>query len=382
MKNLVSAVLFVAFAALISAPPRAEAQGSAGCEILLVSASKDSVVVKAEFFTPTGVSFRMEAIYVALAYDPTTFRVLANSIMNHRFAASGFQSDSEPFLDTNQVYPDLCQYGESHPTFQNIPFPENFRVRLCTFKFIPKTTGPGTTSFMIYGNVVAPAFSGYWINTSFDNQVFSPANDLINTPWPVEFAAFNAAQQGNVVALSWTTASETGNHGFHVMRRPAEDESDEAWREIGFVAGRGDSRDQVHYMFLDGSIERDGVYEYRLKQVDFDGRYSWSGTITAEYRSSVSGYSLDPAYPNPLAQSGTAMLRYSVPERGRVRLVITNTLGQEVAVLADYTQDAGNYTASWSSRGLPAGTYIATLEASSETSPQAYRRSVRIAVTR
>ncbi|MDH7514780.1 MAG: hypothetical protein QHI48_02735 [Bacteroidota bacterium] len=379
MKHIASVLFAVGCITALQFPGKTFAQ-SAGCDILLVSASNDSVVVKAEFYTPVGYSFRLEAIYVTLAYDPSTFRVRSNSIMNHQFASAGFQRDSDPFLDTNGVYPDLCIYGESHPNFGSIPYPANYRCRLCTFTFIPRISGPGNTSFLIYGNVTAPAYSGYWITTSFDNQVFSPANDLYTT-WPVEWTVFNAVQQGDAVALRWTTASERGNSGFHVMRRPAGDEREEAWEAIGFVQGRGDSPSESHYLFLDRTIERDGWYQYRLRQEDVDGRSTWSSVATVEFRRAVAGFAIENAYPNPVSSWGTATFRYSLPERSRIRVTVSDILGREVAVLEEGAVDAGNYTATWKPAGLPAGRYLATLVAETAEAGLVVRKSVSVTVS-
>ncbi|MCX7761548.1 MAG: T9SS type A sorting domain-containing protein, partial [Candidatus Kryptonium sp.] len=54
---------------------------------------------------------------------------------------------------------------------------------------------------------------------------------------------------------------------------------------------------------------------------------------------------------------------YDIPIRTKVRLVVYNILGQEVAVLVDGEQEAGRYSVRFESFGLPSGVYFYRLEA-------------------
>lgn len=52
-----------------------------------------------------------------------------------------------------------------------------------------------------------------------------------------------------------------------------------------------------------------------------------------------------PNFPNPF--NSTTHIRYQLPERGKVKIVIYNVLGQEVKRLVDEAQEAGVYTVTW-----------------------------------
>lgn len=355
------------------------AQTHAGLNLNLVHASRDSVTFRAEMFTPQGVSFQMEAVYVAVTYDPAHFTVTTNSIMNHRFAVNGFQKDSRHDFDNDGVNPDIAIYGESHPNFGNITFPANASVNLCRFAFWPKFPNVGgTTSFCVAGNSPTAAITGYYINTSVDNQIFDPVTCLQNVYFPVELSAFTAGQHGSLVLLQWTTQSETGNHGFQVERRAEAGD----WEMIGFVQGAGTTTQQRQYTLLDQSLTTSGLYEYRLRQIDLDGTENLSDVRRVRFTTGATAFALEQNYPNPVSASGAAptSIRYSIAEHGTVRLTVSDVLGRTVAVLMDDVMDAGTYTRTWTPQGVPAGLYLVTLEATSAAGTQ--RTSMRMNVVR
>ncbi len=83
------------------------------------------------------------------------------------------------------------------------------------------------------------------------------------------------------------------NKGFHLER--SADGSD--WKEIGFIASQsenGSSDAALNYSFLDDS-PLSGQNLYRLKQVDFDGKYVYSSVRTVSFDKARS-FTI---YPNP-----------------------------------------------------------------------------------
>jgi len=72
-------------------------------------------------------------------------------------------------------------------------------------------------------------------------------------------------------------------------------------------------------------------------------------------------YALHPNWPNPFNSS--TMIRYDVPQAGRVSLTIFNPLGQRVATLFDGRQLAGSHTINWGASGLPSGLYLCRMAA-------------------
>jgi hypothetical protein len=74
-------------------------------------------------------------------------------------------------------------------------------------------------------------------------------------------------------------------------------------------------------------------------------------------------YSLSQNYPNPF--NPVTQINYQLPKSGNVRLSVFNSLGQEVDVLVDESQNAGNHIINWNASSFPSGVYVYKLESGS-----------------
>ncbi len=74
-------------------------------------------------------------------------------------------------------------------------------------------------------------------------------------------------------------------------------------------------------------------------------------------------WSLGQNYPNPFNPS--TAIDFSMPEEAAVRLVVYNSLGDEVATVVDETLPAGSYSVQFDASDLPSGTYIYRMTAGS-----------------
>jgi hypothetical protein len=179
---------------------------------------------------------------------------------------------------------------------------------------------------------------------------------------PVELTSFtgNVNNLGQVV-LNWETATEINNHGFEIERRTETSE----FRTVGFVEGYGTTTEPRSYNYTDVTAEN-GINYYRLKQVDFNGTYSYSDEVEVDVNGPLT-FDLAQNYPNPFNPSTS--IKYSVPESGNIRLSVFNIVGEEVAVLADGFTQAGFYEVSFNASNLPSGVYVYKLQ--SDNSVQA-----------
>lgn len=140
---------------------------------------------------------------------------------------------------------------------------------------------------------------------------------LNTTPLPVEFISFEAYRQGNVAILEWATATEMNNSHFEIERR----NDDMNWVQIGTKAGSGNSVSIKRYTWTDEAPLR-GVNYYRIKQVDFNGDYEYTG-VRAVLFGEPDELVL---YPNPTRDVVNVYLGKDF--KGKARLVLTDMSGR------------------------------------------------------
>ncbi len=106
---------------------------------------------------------------------------------------------------------------------------------------------------------------------------------------PVELLSFTAERNVNTALLNWETASEENNDYFNIERLNAIGE----FENIGRVDGNGSTSMHSYYTFTD-EAPLTGVNYYRLKQVDFNGNFSYSEihSVTFEEASNFSANAL------------------------------------------------------------------------------------------
>ena len=175
----------------------------------------------------------------------------------------------------------------------------------------------------------------------------------VNEVIPVELSSFTASVSGSDVVLNWSTATETNNLGFEVERQRTE------WEKVGFITGYGTTTEPGYYSYRDKNLSS-GVYQYRLKQIDFDGTFEFSNEIEVEVYA-PNEFSLEQNYPNPF--NPTTKIKYQISEAGFVRLNIYDVLGNEVAILINEEKPAGNYEVRFDASKLSSGIYFYTLKA-------------------
>ncbi|MCW9065553.1 MAG: T9SS type A sorting domain-containing protein [Ignavibacteriaceae bacterium] len=200
---------------------------------------------------------------------------------------------------------------------------------------------------------------------------------------PVELQNFYTEVTDNNVFLNWTTATETNNSGFEIERTsplpsPYQGEGGEAgrgWETVGFVPGFGNTTEVHHYSFVDESLQT-GKYQYRLKQIDFDGVFEYSNTTEVSIVAPAE-FALEQNFPNPFNPS--TKIKFEIPsvtlsevEGSLVTLKVYDILGSEVATLVNENIPAGTHEVEFNAeshtgevRNLPSGVYIYTLVAGS-----------------
>lgn len=141
-------------------------------------------------------------------------------------------------------------------------------------------------------------------------------NPCTNVVMPVSLLTFSGEMVNEAVVLSWATANETNNAKFIIERST----NSYDWSNIGEVAGGGNITSITNYNYTDYNAFG-GIVYYRLRQVDINGSYTYSGIIdvqTAVQSASVS------IMPNPFDD----VLTIKSNLKGNIDVSIHDILGQ------------------------------------------------------
>jgi hypothetical protein len=222
------------------------------------------------------------------------------------------------------------------------------------------TADPDLNKYYAFSSTLKlPVLQSFTSYTDIDLAVISVANNggagfsLPNNYLPVELTTFTARVNGRNVEINWATASETGNVGFHIERNSGNNK----WTEAGFIQGSGTTSQQHLYSFSDKNLAP-GKYQYRLKQVDVNGKITYSDIIKANVEIPRS-FNLSQNYPNPF--NPTTRIDYQLPVDSKVRLELFSITGEKIGDLINDVQPAGNYSVtlgSTSFRHLSSGVYF------------------------
>ncbi|MBK7378761.1 MAG: T9SS type A sorting domain-containing protein [Ignavibacteriales bacterium] len=243
----------------------------------------------------------------------------------------------------------------------------------------PDQANPNTTFLDSYFFSIIQMSNGDYVSTGIEAQ--APLNDQI---WlvrissdivPVELTSFTATAQRNSVSLNWQTATETNNSGFEMQRSQMSNVNSQTdWQEVAFIPGFGTTTEPKSYSFVDENLSS-GKYQYRLKQIDFDGSFEYSNTVEVEVTSPTE-FSLEQNYPNPF--NPTTKIKYTIPSvtlslsKGDVyvTLKVYDLLGNEIATLVNKQQQPGTYEVEFNvgqAISLSSGVYYYQLRAGGHT---------------
>lgn len=140
------------------------------------------------------------------------------------------------------------------------------------------------------------------------------------TPLPVQFISFNAYSNSREVIISWSTAVEMNSDYFTLQRS----KDGVSFENVIDIKASGNSSTVKNYSVVD-SDPYQGVNYFRVKEIDFDGSFQFSGTVAVTIHS-LSDDSLS-VFPNPSATLFTV-------EAGREgQYYLLNEIGQTIREL-------------------------------------------------
>lgn len=179
----------------------------------------------------------------------------------------------------------------------------NFKTVLNVSAFNPV---PGVTTH-VWGNgstadtllIDATMLGTQSISVNYGEGCIINNSIIVACPLPVELVAFNAVSNDCSVILTWTTGTETNNERFEVYRST----DGKKWTLAGKTSGAGNSSTATSYRLLDTDFSSNGIYYYRLKQIDFDGRSETFNPKSVQVKSCEANFMS--IYPNPATDKVT-----------------------------------------------------------------------------
>lgn len=238
--------------------------------------------------------------------------------------------------------------------------------------------GEPDTSWAIFVSEITRLFGCRWAGDGrLEGAIIDGTTYGVLYPLPVELVSFSSEVNNNMVMLNWTTATETNNQGFEIERisplpslyQGGGGEEGRGWEKIGFASGHVTTTEPQFYSFTDEAVES-GKYQYRLKQIDYDGSFEYSNIIEITIEA-PNEFSLSQNYPNPFNPS--TKIKYTIPSATLrqaqsdilVTLKVYDVLGNEVATLVNEVQIAGEYEIEFDGSEFPSGIYFYLLKVGS-----------------
>jgi hypothetical protein len=127
--------------------------------------------------------------------------------------------------------------------------------------------------------------------------------------------------------VEWITTNEVNVSHFEVERKIGASDTFETI--VNDIDSKGNLNIQNIYNALDRGVQENGVYYYRIKQVDFDGKFSYSKTVKVESRDLIN-FELNP---NPSVSQ--SILDMNLPEESLVSIELYDATSKLVSSITN-----------------------------------------------
>lgn len=166
-------------------------------------------------------------------------------------------------------------------------------------------------------------------------------------PLPVKLSAFNGRYANGTAYLDWQTSQEINTSRFELLR------SFDGMRfnSIATVRSAGNSNSVRNYNYRDNTAGTGKYVYYRLKQIDLDGKSTFSNIIRLALGENT-GMDI---FPNPFSSQFT--VSFSSPVAANATLMLRNSTGQMVYQRSLQTTKGNNAFVLNQLPALPQGTY-------------------------
>ena len=182
-----------------------------------------------------------------------------------------------------------------------------------------------------------------------------------NFPLPITLTNFSGVREGTKNILHWTTANETNNKGFE-LERSANGEKFSTIASISSKAENGNSSSPLNYTYNDDKPLA-GTNYYRLRQLDKDGKESFSNIVVLK-SASITKAEITRVYPNPVSEQLNVVL--NTPNSEKVQIRITDLVGKVISEKVLQTNQGDN-NIQFNTSNLSRGTYLIKIYSSNNS---------------
>ncbi|MGE0560803.1 MAG: T9SS type A sorting domain-containing protein [Flavobacteriales bacterium] len=217
----------------------------------------------------------------------------------------------------------------------------------------------GTSECMVYHNpgnaantyatFVPVAGQTYLLNfDGFGGDACTFNFQINNTPTlPIKLLNFSAKYSDNIVGLEWVTETETNNDFFTVERST----DGVIFETVSIIQGAGNSNNKLTYSSMDLKPKK-GTSYYRLKQTDYDGKYSYSSIESVVIQDRFENLTV---FPNPVSGSGFLSFSSLIEEQ---RTILIYDIAGRLVYQQLYNITKGNNKLVLETQNLTKGMYF------------------------
>lgn len=268
---------------------------------------------------------------------------------NFRCVAA-YSNAEDALADIPKKLPDIVLMDINLPEMDGIECTEKLKAVLPGLLIVMLTVYEDANK--IFNSLQAGAV-GYLLKLTPQQEILAALTDVSRGGSPM------SAQIARKVVQSFHAKPKGKEKAAVTLTNRAEKPGSADWEPIGFVQGHGNSNSPRNYEYTDLTPPC-GKVSYRLRQVDFDGKYKFCGTLELVVDLPKQN-SLLQNYPNPF--NPATIIRYQLSQTAEVSLVVYDMAGREAAVLAKGQKSPGYYEVAFDGSRLASGIYVYMLKA-------------------
>jgi hypothetical protein len=171
---------------------------------------------------------------------------------------------------------------------------------------------------------------------------------------PVDWVYVRANRKNGRHFINWATKAEVNLSHYEIERKIG---SKTNFVSLGIQISPDKTNNALHeYESVDGDTDVPGYYYYRVKQVDLDGKFTYSDIVYVNY---VTESSIG-LYPSPSINE--ANLDLNLESAGKVNIRLYDASSRLISVIRDQVMQEGNHDIKIDLTGLSSGVYNVAID--------------------